>query len=136
MNEGTTNEYTNTPYVVRDPQRVNSRQSSPPVHETTTQVDEILPDENNVEEVEKALEPADPENIFSSGGKNYRTLTKWDTVYVLVSNQIGLGILSLPACLKVLGVIPGIIAIIGIGSMSAYTAYELLMFYRKHPQVV
>ncbi|KAH6895906.1 amino acid transporter [Thelonectria olida] len=129
-------EYPNTAVAVDGSQLVSGQRPIPSVDRATTQVDEILPEDNNVEETEKTLEPADPENIFSSGGKNYRTLTKWDTVYVLVSNQIGLGILSLPACLKVLGVIPGIIAIIGIGSTSAYTAYELLLFYRAHPQVV
>ncbi|KAF9761044.1 hypothetical protein IL306_003985 [Fusarium sp. DS 682] len=83
---------------------------------------------------EKSDEPV--QNIFNQGGKNYRTLGKWDTVFVLVTNQVGLGVLSLPGCLKVLGVVPGIIAIIGLGSLSAYTAYELLQFYRKYPHVV
>ncbi|KIL87053.1 n amino acid transport system protein [Fusarium avenaceum] len=76
------------------------------------------------------------QNIFNQGGENYRTLSKWDTVFVLLTNQIGLGVLSLPGCLRVLGVVPGVIAIIGLGSLSAYTAYELLQFYRKYPHVV
>ncbi|KAF5636731.1 neutral amino acid permease [Fusarium tjaetaba] len=83
---------------------------------------------------EQSDEPV--QNIFNQGGKNYRTLGKWDTVFVLVTNQVGLGVLSLPGCLKVLGVVPGVIAIIGLGSLSAYTAYELLQFYRKYPHVV
>ncbi|KAF5013378.1 hypothetical protein FDECE_625 [Fusarium decemcellulare] len=83
---------------------------------------------------EQSDEPV--ENIFNQGGKNYRTLGRWDTVFVLVTNQVGLGVLSLPGCLKVLGVVPGVIAIIGLGSLSAYTAYELLQFYRRHPHVV
>ncbi|KAF5670098.1 neutral amino acid permease [Fusarium heterosporum] len=83
---------------------------------------------------EQSDEPV--QNIFNQGGENYRTLTKWDTVFVLLTNQIGLGVLSLPGCLKVLGVVPGIIAIIGLGCLSAYTAYELLQFYRKYPHVV
>src|SRR5690349_12302236 len=81
-------------------------------------------------------ESADNSNIYSQGGKNFRTLTRWDTIFILVANQVGLGILSLPSTLKTLGLIPGIIAILGIGGMSWYTAYELLQYYRIHPQVL
>ncbi|CVK84233.1 related to neutral amino acid permease [Fusarium proliferatum] len=75
-------------------------------------------------------------NIFDQGGKNYRTLGRWDTVLILFTNQLGLGILSLPSTIKTLGIVPGIIAILGIGALSWYAAYELLQFYRKHPNVV
>lgn len=87
--------------------------------------------------VKEETDPDAPvQNIFSQGGKNYRTLSRWDTVFVLLTNQVGLGVLSLPACLKVLGVVPGVIAIIGLGCLSSYTAYELLQFYRRYPHVV
>ncbi|OAQ61465.1 amino acid transporter [Pochonia chlamydosporia 170] len=75
-------------------------------------------------------------NIFSEGGKNYRTMGRWDTALVLASNQVGLGILSLPKILDVLGIVPSVITIIGFGVVSWYTAYELLQFYRRHPHVV
>lgn len=75
-------------------------------------------------------------NIFDQGGKNYRTLGRWDTILILFTNQLGLGILSLPSTIKTLGIVPGIIAILGIGALSWYAAYELLQFYRKHPNVV
>ncbi|KAH6892413.1 transmembrane amino acid transporter protein-domain-containing protein [Thelonectria olida] len=81
-----------------------------------------------------AAEPVD--NIFSQGGNNYRTLRRKDTILVMFTNQIGLGILSLPSILKTMGMVPGIIALIGIGAMSWYTAYQLLQFYRRHPHVV
>ncbi|KAK7417432.1 hypothetical protein QQX98_004551 [Neonectria punicea] len=99
--------------------------------------DQITHADDDIEQADTKIEEVAPaENIFSQGGKNYRTLGKWDTVFVLVTNQVGLGILSLPACLKVLGVVPGVIAIIGLGSLSAYTAYQLLQFYRRYPHVV
>lgn len=75
-------------------------------------------------------------NIFNQGGKNYRTLNRWDTILILFTNQIGLGILSMPSVMKTLGIIPGIIAIIGLGVLSWYTSYEFLQFYRRHPNVV
>ncbi|KAF7553703.1 hypothetical protein G7Z17_g3445 [Cylindrodendrum hubeiense] len=81
-------------------------------------------------------EIADNTNIFSQGGKNYRTLGKWDTVLILSTNQVGLGVLSLPSVMKVLGIVPGIIAICTIGCLTWYAAYVLLQFYRKHPHVV
>ncbi|RSM12454.1 hypothetical protein CDV31_006295 [Fusarium ambrosium] len=81
-------------------------------------------------------ESDDNANIFSQGGKNFRTLKRWDTIFILFANQIGLGILSLPSTLMTLGIVPGLIALIGIGVLSWYTAYELLQYYRLHPQVV
>lgn len=75
-------------------------------------------------------------NIFSQGGQDYRTMSRWDTTLVLISNQVGLGILSLPKILDVLGLVPGVIAILGLGIVSWYTAFELLQFYLKHPHVV
>lgn len=83
--------------------------------------------------------PAGPvqTNIFETeGGQSYRTMRRWDTIFILLANQVGLGILSLPAVLKTLGIVPGIIAIIGIGALSWYTAYVLLQFYKLHPHVV
>lgn len=77
-----------------------------------------------------------PSNIFSEGGKNYRTMGRWDAAFVLITNQVGLGVLSLPGVLQVIGIVPGIIAIIGLGILSTYTAYVLLQFYRRHPHVV
>ncbi|ELQ42238.1 amino acid transporter [Pyricularia oryzae] len=76
------------------------------------------------------------ENIFSEGGKNYRTVGRWNTALILITNQIGLGILALPSVVQTLGIVPAVIAIIGIGLLSTYTAYELLQFYRRHPHVV
>ncbi|KAH8706355.1 transmembrane amino acid transporter protein-domain-containing protein [Ilyonectria robusta] len=70
------------------------------------------------------------------GSKNFRTMTKWDTVFALLTNQVGLGVLSLPGVLKVFGIIPGIIAIIGIGCLSWYTAFELKQFYSRHQHVL
>lgn len=75
-------------------------------------------------------------NIFNQNGKSYRTLNRWDTILILFTNQIGLGILSMPSVMKTLGIIPGIIAIIGLGVLTWYTSYEFLQFYRKHPHVV
>ncbi|KIL86649.1 hypothetical protein FAVG1_09904 [Fusarium avenaceum] len=70
------------------------------------------------------------------GAKNFRNMSKWDTTFALLTNQVGLGVLSLPSVLKTMGIIPGLIAIIGIGLLSWYTAFVLKKFYGKHPHVV
>ncbi|KAF4980235.1 hypothetical protein FZEAL_3714 [Fusarium zealandicum] len=72
----------------------------------------------------------------AEGGKSFRNMTKWDTVFALLTNQVGLGVLSLPGVLKTLGIIPGLIAIIGIGVLSWYTAFVLKQFYGRHQHVV
>lgn len=76
-------------------------------------------------------------NAFGGqGGKSYRTMGRWSTAFALMTNQIGLGFMSLPGVLRTMGLIPGIIAVVGIGLLSWYTAYELFQFYRKYPRVV
>lgn len=95
-------------------------------------------DSEDVNMDEKPQDVQEAENIFAEGdGANtFRTMTLWDTVLVLVTNEVGLGILSLPSILHTLGLVPGLIAIIGFGVITWYTAYELLQFYRRHPHVL
>lgn len=84
----------------------------------------------------QATESVATTNIFSQGGQNYRTLNRKDTILILFTNQIGLGVLSLPSVMQVLGLVPGIIAIVGLGLLTWYSAYLLLEFYKRHPHVV
>lgn len=67
------------------------------------------------------------------GGKNYRILGRWKTALIFINNEVGIGILSLPTALSHLGLIPGLIAIIGLGLLSTYTAYVLVQFWRRYP---
>jgi len=97
-----------------------------------------LPERSSTEDIAVAgTTPAHGEaNAFSEGGKNYRNMGRGSTALVLITNQVGMGILSLPAQLQVLGIVPGVITIVGLGLLSTYTAYELLQFYRRYPHVV
>lgn len=70
------------------------------------------------------------------GGKSFRNMTRWDTVFALVTNQFGLGALGLPSAIKVLGLIPGLIALAGAAMITWYTGFELYQFYARHPHVV
>ena len=44
--------------------------------------------------------------------------------------------MSLPAALNTLGFFPGIVAIIGMGMLSLYTAYNLIQYWRKYPYML
>lgn len=69
-------------------------------------------------------------------GSSYQTPGKWQTAVIFITNEVGIGILSLPAAMQTLGLIPGIIAIIGLGLVTTYTAYVLVQFYRRYPTVM
>lgn len=71
----------------------------------------------------------------AGGGKQYRVLGRYKTFMVCIHTEIGLGILSLPSVCKTLGLIPGLIAILGIGLLATYTAILYLQFWRKHQQI-
>jgi amino acid permease len=70
---------------------------------------------------------------------------------IFFTNQVGIGILSLPAMLHTIGLIPGIITskytlhgvgpstkgvlVISLGVLATYTAYILIQFYRRYPTI-
>lgn len=67
--------------------------------------------------------------------ENYRILGRWRACVLLITIEVGIGILSLPSALKTLGLIPGIIAILGFGLLTTYCGYILVQFYRRYPMV-
>ncbi|KAH6616711.1 transmembrane amino acid transporter protein-domain-containing protein [Boeremia exigua] len=68
-------------------------------------------------------------------GDEYRTLGRWRACVILITIEVGIGVLSLPSALQTLGLIPGIIAILGFGSLTTYCGYIMVQFYRKYPMV-
>ncbi|XP_014557338.1 hypothetical protein COCVIDRAFT_37246 [Bipolaris victoriae FI3] len=65
-----------------------------------------------------------------------KKLNTTQTVIIFMTNEIGIGILSLPSALNTLGFFPGIVAIIGMGMLSLYTAYNLIQYWRKYPYML
>lgn len=63
--------------------------------------------------------------------ENYRTLGRWRACVILITIEVGIGVLSLPSALKTLGLIPGIIAIFGFGGLTTYCGYIMVQFYRR-----
>lgn len=53
----------------------------------------------------------------------------------MIAETISLGILSLPAALSTLGLIPGLILLVGLGALASYTGYVIGQFKLLHPEV-
>lgn len=77
---------------------------------------------------------APPDNKYQVE-ENYRNLGRWRACVILITIEVGIGILSLPSALKTLGLIPGIIAIFFFGALTTYCGYILVQFYRRYPMV-
>jgi amino acid permease len=53
----------------------------------------------------------------------------------MMKTQIGLGVLSIPAVFDVLGIVPGIICLLVIATITTWSDYMVGVFKRNHPQV-
>lgn len=73
---------------------------------------------------------------ISPNDTSAKKLNTAQTVIIFMTNEIGIGILSLPSALNALGFFPGIVAIIGMGMLSLYTAYNLIQYWRKYPYML
>ncbi|PKY00980.1 amino acid transporter [Aspergillus campestris IBT 28561] len=69
-------------------------------------------------------------------GVQYKVLSWQKCAIVMLAQMISLGVLSLPSAIATLGLIPGIIALIVLGLLAAYTAYVIFQFKIRYPHVV
>ncbi|OQE22261.1 hypothetical protein PENSTE_c010G10280 [Penicillium steckii] len=65
----------------------------------------------------------------------YKVLKWWQCGLLMVAETISLGILSLPAAIAGLGIVPGIILLIGLGFVASYTGFIMGQFKWRHPHV-
>lgn len=68
--------------------------------------------------------------------KKTKKLSTKQAVIIFVTNEVGIGMLSLPAAVNVLGFFPGVMCIIIMGMLSLYTAYNLIQYWRKYPYML
>ncbi|KAH6894670.1 transmembrane amino acid transporter protein-domain-containing protein [Thelonectria olida] len=108
-----------------DPEKLNNNEKF--AHDTDHEGPDIKPAAH--EEISGGI-------FDGEGGKSFRNMSRWDTLFALVTNQFGLGALGLPSAVRVLGLIPGIITIIGVSILTWYTGLELHQFYCRHQHVV
>ncbi|KAK8063007.1 transmembrane amino acid transporter [Apiospora hydei] len=82
--------------------------------------------------------PATVNDVFGSEEGHdikYKTL-HWPMVAVLMITEIiSNGMLSLPSSLAAVGIVPGIVVILFLGCFATYTAWALIQFKLRHPQV-
>ncbi|KAJ5289207.1 hypothetical protein N7478_002237 [Penicillium angulare] len=71
----------------------------------------------------------------AAGGEQFRVLGKWKAAIVLIHTEVGIGILSLPSVFQKIGLIPGFLAILGVGALSTWTAYVTLLYWRRYPHI-
>ena len=70
----------------------------------------------------------------TGNGIRYRTLT-WPLVaFLMITEIVTYGTLSLPYSLAVVGIVPGVILITFLGAFALYTALILIKFKINHPE--
>jgi amino acid permease len=81
--------------------------------------------------------PVAQDDIFdiAEGDIEWKNLSWWQCGIIMVAETISLGILSLPATLAVVGLVPGIILIISLGVLATYSGYLIGQFRLQHPAV-
>ncbi|CAG8902646.1 unnamed protein product [Penicillium egyptiacum] len=78
---------------------------------------------------------ADPFGDEEFAEIKYRTLQWWQCGMIMIAETVSLGILSLPSAVAVLGLVPAIILIVGLGIVATYTGYVIGQFKLRYPQV-
>ncbi|KAE8135115.1 transmembrane amino acid transporter protein-domain-containing protein [Aspergillus pseudotamarii] len=68
-------------------------------------------------------------------GPNYRDVGWLGTVALMLKTQFGLGVLSIPQILDSLGLIPGIICLLAVATITTWSNYVIGTFKRRHPEV-
>ena len=53
----------------------------------------------------------------------------------MMKTQIGLGVLSIPSSFDALGLIPGLICLIAVASITTWSTYIIGVFKSRHPEV-
>ena len=81
-----------------------------------------------------------PTWLFKGHNLRYRVMDEENVykqaVIIFVTNEVGIGMLSLPAAVNVLGFFPGVLCIIVMGMLSLYSAYNLIQYWRKYPYML
>ncbi|OJJ70479.1 hypothetical protein ASPBRDRAFT_56271 [Aspergillus brasiliensis CBS 101740] len=68
-------------------------------------------------------------------GPNYRNVGWLGTVALMLKNQLGLGVLSIPQAFDSLGIVPGVICLLAIAAITTWANYVIGTFKLNHPEV-
>ncbi|KAK7967702.1 uncharacterized protein PG986_001979 [Apiospora aurea] len=78
-----------------------------------------------------------PQSLSQDNGSeiNYRTLDWWQAGIIMIAETISLGILSLPAVIATLGLVPGIVLMLVMGVLATYSGLVMGEFRNAYPWV-
>lgn len=65
----------------------------------------------------------------------YKVLKWWQCGLLMVAETVSLGVLSLPAAVAGLGLVPAIIILVGLGMLATYTGYVIGQFKWRYPHI-
>ncbi|KAB8077880.1 transmembrane amino acid transporter protein-domain-containing protein [Aspergillus leporis] len=65
----------------------------------------------------------------------YKVLKWWQCGLLMVAETVSLGVLSLPAAVAGLGLVPAVIILIALGVLATYTGYVIGQFKWRHPHI-
>ncbi|KAH8433006.1 uncharacterized protein LDX57_010642 [Aspergillus melleus] len=68
-------------------------------------------------------------------GPNYRNVGFLGTIVLMMKTQIGLGVLSIPTAFDTLGMVPGVICLVAIASITTWSEYVIGTFKVNHREV-
>ncbi|EME77359.1 uncharacterized protein MYCFIDRAFT_42408 [Pseudocercospora fijiensis CIRAD86] len=68
-------------------------------------------------------------------GPNYKNVGWMGTVVLMMKTQVGLGVLGIPSALHTLGMIPGVVILLVVGSMTTWAGWMVGRFKLLHPDV-
>ncbi|KAK5159266.1 hypothetical protein LTS14_002408 [Recurvomyces mirabilis] len=94
-------------------------------------------DRHNDHHGSKNQKPAhdDPFGDETNAAVKYRTMHWWQGAMIMIAETISLGILSLPSVLANIGLVPGIILLLSLGTIATYTGYTIFQFKMAYPYV-
>ncbi|BCS02672.1 uncharacterized protein AKAW2_60936S [Aspergillus luchuensis] len=84
------------------------------------------------------LEPIQDDAVFGEireGDTNYRNVSCIGTVALMLKVQIGLGVLTIPSCFDILGIIPGVIVLLAIAATTTWSNWMVGVFKIRHREV-
>ncbi|KAK1142926.1 hypothetical protein N8T08_007167 [Aspergillus melleus] len=84
---------------------------------------------------EKTIEHDAVFGEITESGPNYRNVGWLGTMVLMMKTQMGLGILSLPMAFHSLGLIPGIIILLTIATITTWSDWMIGVFKLRHPHV-
>ncbi|KAA8648058.1 putative amino acid transporter [Aspergillus tanneri] len=93
--------------------------------------DKTYDPEEDLKRVDNTYE--DPFGNEETAEVKYKTLKWWQCGMFMIAESVSLGVLSLPATLSALGIVPAVILIVGLGILALYTGYVIGQFRQRYP---